>query len=121
LPIIHPLAKLLLDLKNISSQKNDPLPIHNRKALEDRRKSLRARLTAAEATLWNLLKGKKLEGRKFRRQHSVGKYILDFYCPSERLSIELDGEHHFTAEGLIYDEERTKYLHSVKIRNQVRK
>ena len=84
-----------------------PLQTHNRKRFEERRKSLRKKLTAAEATLWNLLKGKQLEGRKFRRQHSVGKYILDFYCPSERLAIELDGEHHFTDDGLAYDEKRT--------------
>ena len=93
-----------------------PLPIHNRKQLEDRRKYLRKKLTPAEATLWTLLKGKQLEGRKFRRQHSVGKYILDFYCPSETLAIELDGEHHFTDEGFAYDEERTNYLNSLRIK-----
>lgn len=69
--------------------------VHNLKDFENNRKSLRKKLTAAEATLWNLLKGKKLDGRKFRRQHSVNQYVLDFYCPSERLAIELDGEHHF--------------------------
>ena len=92
-----------------------PLRIHNRKPLEDRRKHLRKKLTPAEATLWTLLKGKQLDGRKFRRQHSVGKYILDFYCPLERLAIELDGEHHFTDEGFAYDEERTNYLNRLKI------
>ena len=46
--------------------------IHNIKILEDQRKSLRKNLTTAEATLWTLLKGKQLEGRKFRRQHSLG-------------------------------------------------
>lgn len=92
-----------------------PLHIHNRKELEERRKNLRKKLTAAEAALWRLLKGRQLEGRKFRRQHSVGKYVLDFYCPAERLAIELDGEHHFTAQGLAYDEERTQYLNDLKI------
>jgi very-short-patch-repair endonuclease len=89
--------------------------VHNRKEVERRRKHLRNKLTAAEATLCNLLKAKQLEGRKFRRQHSVGKYVLDFYCPAERLAIELDGEHHFRDEGLIYDEERSNYLNSLKI------
>ena len=56
-----------------------------------KRKKLRNNLTPAEAALWNLLKNSQLEGRKFRRQHSVGFYILDFYCPSERMAIELDG------------------------------
>ena len=51
--------------------------------------------------LWLLLKGKQLDGRKFRRQHSVGKYTLDFYCPSEKLAVELNGEWHLTA-GLRY-------------------
>jgi very-short-patch-repair endonuclease len=63
-----------------------------------------------------MLKGKRLGGRKFRRQHSVGYYILDFYCPSKKLAIELDGKHHFTEEGMKYDEERTKYLNSLGIR-----
>ena len=89
--------------------------IHNRKESKGRRKSLRRTLTAAEATLWALLKGKKLDGRKFRRQPSVGKYILDFYCPSERLAIELDGEQHFTEEGLAYDEKRTDFLNQLQI------
>lgn len=56
-----------------------------------------------------------VDGRKFRRQHSVKQYVLDFYCPSERLAIELDGEHHFTASGLLYDEERTAHLNALKI------
>jgi len=90
--------------------------IHNKKELEARRKDLRNSLTSAEATLWTLLKGKQLEGRKFRRQHSVGFYILDFYCPAEKLAIELDGERHFTEQGISRDEKRTKYLNSVGIR-----
>ena len=92
------------------------LQIHNRKEFQSRRRSLRKRLTAAEAVLWSLLKNKQLDGRKFRRQHSVDRYILDFYCPSERLAIELDGENHFTAEGMLYDENRTRYLQSINIR-----
>ncbi len=90
--------------------------IHNRKELKPYRKELRNNLTPAEVTLWLELKGKQLEGRKFRRQHSVGSYILDFYCPSERLCIELDGAQHFTEEGMAYDQERTEYLNSLNIR-----
>lgn len=89
--------------------------IHNRKELESYRKDLRNNLTSAEATLWIELKGKKLDGRKFRRQHSVGSYILDFYCPSEKLCVELDGAHHFTEEGIAYDIERTYFLNSLNI------
>jgi very-short-patch-repair endonuclease len=90
--------------------------IHNRKELEVFRKSLRNNGTPAEGALWKLLKGKQLEGRKFRRQHSVGFYILDFYCPAEKLAIELDGERHFTEDGKVYDERRTEYLKEIGIR-----
>jgi very-short-patch-repair endonuclease len=89
--------------------------LHNRKELEHYRKELRNNLTSAEATLWRELQRKQLEGRKFRRQHSVGSYILDFYCPSEKLCVELDGAHHFTEEGLTYDKKRTEYLNSLNI------
>src|SRR2546430_11027834 len=65
--------------------------VHNVARLKPRRRELRRRLTIAEARLWNHLKESSLRGRKFRRQHSVGPYILDFYCPGERLAVELDG------------------------------
>lgn len=89
--------------------------INNLKELKDKRKALRNNLTPAEAALWTMLKGKQFEGRKFRRQHSVGYYILDFYCPAEKLAIELDGEPHFQEKQMKYDEKRTKYLNSVGI------
>jgi very-short-patch-repair endonuclease len=56
------------------------------------------------------LKNSQIEKKKFRRQHSVGPYVLDFYCPSERLCIELDGAGHFTDGGYEYDTARTEYL-----------
>jgi very-short-patch-repair endonuclease len=80
------------------------------------RKELRNHATEAEKALWDMLKHAKLDGRKFRRQHSVGNYILDFYCPAEQLSIELDGEGHYTEEGKAYDAVRTAYLASCNIR-----
>ena len=89
--------------------------INNLHILKEKRKELRNSLTPAEATLWLSLQRSQLEGRKFRRQHSVGYYILDFYCPSERLAVELDGAHHYTEEGFLYDNERTAYLNSVGI------
>jgi very-short-patch-repair endonuclease len=89
--------------------------INNRKELEVRRKELRNKGTSAEAILWTMLKGKQLDGKKFRRQHSVGNYILDFYCPAVKLAIELDGDSHFTMEGMKYDEVRTRYLNSLNI------
>jgi very-short-patch-repair endonuclease len=91
-------------------------PIHNIPTLKITRKELRNNLTTAEAMLWKYLQKSQLEGRKFRRQHSVGKYVLDFYCPSEKLAIELDGAHHFTPHGADYDNERTIYLSTLNIR-----
>jgi len=84
--------------------------LHNRAYLKPYRKKLRNSMTVAEARLWNQLKKQQLEGRKFRRQHSIGKYIVDFYCPSEKLIIELDGSIHDNY--LIYqkDIKRRKYL-----------
>jgi very-short-patch-repair endonuclease len=95
---------------------NDTDQIHNRIELKVFRKNLRNNSTSAEATLWLQLKNSQLDGRKFRRQHSVGAYILDFYCPAEKLCIELDGADHYTGNGEAYDEERTKYLNSLNIR-----
>ena len=69
--------------------------LYNKTSLKEERKALRNNLTEAEYLLCQYLKGKKLSGRKFRRQHSFENYIMDFYCPVEKLAIELDGQHHF--------------------------
>ena len=63
-----------------------------------------------------MLQHSNLGGYKFRRQHSVGSYILDFYCPSEKLAVELDGDSHFTDEAIEYDCERTAYLNAFNIK-----
>ena len=91
------------------------MALHNRKYLKKNRKALRSNLTPAEAELWNYLKDGQLSGRKFRRQHSIGNYILDFYCPSEKLAIELDGQvhRHIVAEQV--DVERDKALQELGI------
>jgi very-short-patch-repair endonuclease len=69
-------------------------PIHDLPHLKDIRKCLRKNLTPAEAFLWNELKTKKFHGLKFRRQHSIKNYIVDFYCAQHQLIIELDGNYH---------------------------
>jgi len=92
------------------------MPIHNTKHLKELRKDLRNNLTSAEATLWKYLQHSKLDGRKFRRQHSVNNYILDFYCPSEKLGIELDGDIHKGFASDEYDKERTEHLNKLGIR-----
>ena len=90
--------------------------IHNQNSLKDFRRQNRSNLTPAEAELRKHLQGSKLAGRKFRRQHSVGNYILDFYCPQEKLGIELDGKDHFSDSGYEADAFRTAYLNSLHIR-----
>lgn len=89
--------------------------INNRKYLLQKRRDLRNNPTDAEKYLWRELKNRQLCGRKFRRQHSVGNYIIDFYCPEEKLAIEVDGEQHSYGEQLKYDEERTRYLQTFGI------
>lgn len=90
-------------------------PLNNIKPLKEIRKKLRNNGTSAEATLWIFIQKSKL-GKKFRRQHSVGYYVLDFYCPEEKLAIELDGAYHFTPSGMARDEKRTAYLNKQGIR-----
>jgi very-short-patch-repair endonuclease len=87
--------------------------IFNRKYLKFYRKSLRNRSTSAEVELWSILKSKQLDGRKFRRQHSIGNYIVDFCCPSEKIIIELDGDPHGDYIQIQKDEIRDKYLENL--------
>jgi very-short-patch-repair endonuclease len=82
----------------------------NRKGIKDFRKKLRNNATSAEAALWNLLKNKKLNGLKFRRQHSLGNYIVDFYCSSIKLIIELDGNPHGSYSQIEKDKTRDEFL-----------
>jgi very-short-patch-repair endonuclease len=63
-----------------------------------------------------VLKNSKLDGRKFRRQHSVGSFILDFYCVEESLAVELDGQAHRNENAEVYDLKRTGYLRKAGIR-----
>ncbi|MFD0861764.1 endonuclease domain-containing protein [Sungkyunkwania multivorans] len=81
--------------------------LHNRKYLKAFRKELRNNSTKAESQLWKALQKKQLEGRKFRRQHSIGNYIVDFFCSSENLIVELDGQGHFNAFVEERDDKRT--------------
>jgi len=86
------------------------MPLHNRPSLKERRRALRNRPTEAEHLLWYQLRGSQLDGRKFRRQHSIGPFIVDFFCPEERLAIELDGDYHHEPDQKEYDRRRTEFL-----------
>jgi very-short-patch-repair endonuclease len=76
----------------------------------DRRRTLRRNSTDAEAALWSELRDRSLGGFKFRRQHSCGPYILDFYCAEASLAIELDGGQHYEEAAVASDVERTRFI-----------
>ncbi len=76
----------------------------------ERARALRKELTPAERKLWSVLRGNKLKGVSFRRQHAIGNYIVDFISIKKKLIVELDGSQHL--EQTEYDEERTRYLES---------
>ena len=70
----------------------------------------------AEIILWARLKSKQLNRLKFRRQHSVGAYIIDFYCPEHKLAIEVDGSTHLGSDTIGYDQERQREIENLGIR-----
>ena len=75
-----------------------------------RARESRKNQTSAEARLWSLLRNRRLIKRKFRRQHPIGIYVVDFACPSIRLVVEVDGPSHEDAEQQAFDQQRTEYL-----------
>ena len=86
---------------------------HNAPSLKTRRQELRSTMTPAEIKLWQAIKHRQLNGLKFRRQHSIGRYIVDFYCPSAKLVVELDGAAHDSESAWRYDEQRTALISSL--------
>jgi very-short-patch-repair endonuclease len=75
-----------------------------------RARQLRREMTLPEVVLWQALRKGQLAGLRFRRQHPIGPYILDFYCSSARLAIEVDGSAHETAARVRHDERRAAWL-----------
>jgi len=71
---------------------------------------LRKNMTLAEKMLWKRLKNKQVQGYRFRRQHPIHLFIVDFYCHELGLIIEVDGEYHNKKEQLKKDRERTELL-----------
>ena len=80
------------------------------KAVQLRARELRSEQTPAEQRLWSRLRQRQLLNLRFRRQHPVGTYIVDFYCPARNLVVEVDGDSHADKEE--YDAERTEWLES---------
>lgn len=96
-------------------------PKHDTAELElqrrgSRHRGIRARRTPAEAILWRQLQRSRFHGRKFRRQHSVGPYVLDFYCPEEKLAVELDSAAHDHDGAARREVFRTTYLAAAGVR-----
>jgi very-short-patch-repair endonuclease len=79
-------------------------------------RNLRHYQTEWEGRLWGYLRDRRLGGFKFRRQHPVGNYILDFYCPKKKLAVEVDGSQHGLDEQLTRDQKRTADLEKKGIR-----
>ena len=77
----------------------------------ERARELRRNSTDCEARLWARLRDNRM-GPSFRRQHPIGPYYVDFYCPSAKFVVELDGEQHGTDKSMAYDVARTRFLES---------
>lgn len=86
------------------------IPILFKYARENRRDA-----TTTEDLLWQYLRDRRFEGLKFRRQHPIGEYIVDFYCHEKSLVIELDGSVHNLKEVAAYDEARERYLKDLNL------
>ncbi len=89
--------------------------IFNKPHHKQRRQLLRGNQTEPEKRLWTILRNEQM-GKKFRRQHGIGHYIVDFYCPQLKLVIEVDGASHFTDEAQGYDQIRENFMLSLGIK-----
>lgn len=84
--------------------------VRNDTELKERRRELRRNQTEAEVAFWQQVRNRQFHGLKFFRQYSVGSYILDFYCPTLKLGVELDGGQHNCPEGREKDAVRSGFL-----------
>lgn len=84
--------------------------VYNKTGEKQKRRRLRQHQTNAEDLMWRFLRSRQLLGLKFRRQYSVSKYIIDFYCPKVKFAIELDGGSHLSSEKIIKDKIRQRNL-----------
>jgi len=76
----------------------------------ERARAMRHEPTSAEARLWAMLRSRRYRDIKFRRQHAIGPYVVDFACVAARLVIEVDGPSHADAEQAAFDAQRTELL-----------
>lgn len=99
------------------------MPYSNPIESKEFRQQLRKEATPCERILWHYLRGRQLEGLKFRQQHGYGPYVMDLYCPTLHWCIEIDGEVHDTTEQKEKDDDRSAFLaqHGIivtRIRNE---
>ena len=87
----------------------------NHPVTKEYRQLLRKEATPSERIIWKRLQKRQIDGYKFRQQHGMGPYVLDFYCPELRLCIEIDGDIHDLPENKKKDSERTIFLNQNKI------
>ncbi len=104
-------APYMIVVKTIPCFKFCFMKLMNKKSHIDYRKSLRNNATISEKRLWKLL-NKKQQTFKFRRQHGIGPFIVDFYLPLKKLAIEIDGSIHDNVMRKAYDQNREDYLFS---------
>jgi very-short-patch-repair endonuclease len=78
-------------------------------------RKLRREATDSENKLWHHLRGGRMLGAKFRRQHEFGRYILDFFCAEAEFAIEIDGSQHLTANAAKRDSARDAFLHAREV------
>ena len=103
-------------VKEQADQPRWDVPREVRRRMIEVARDLRVRSTLGEQELWSALRRKQLSGRKFRRQQPVGPFVLDFYCPEERLAVEVDGSIHDDAEQARLDAERQSLIESLGVR-----
>ena len=83
---------------------------------KDRARALRGQMSLPEVVLWKALRGAKLDGHRFRRQHPFGPYILDFYCDALKLAVEVDGGGHGFGNNPEHDQRRDAWLRAQGVR-----
>lgn len=99
----------------INSVLNKLTEIFNQNTSKETRRKLRRNAPVTESIMWSKLRNNQLLDSKFRRQYSIGIYVVDFYCSQKRLAIEIDGDSHFTEQAVAYDKARECYIESLGI------
>jgi len=84
--------------------------LYNLTELKQRRRNLRKNQPSPETLVWNVIRNRQISGCKFKRQYSIGTFIVDFYCPEIKLAIEIDGDNHYLQGVAIKDHSRQIYL-----------